>query len=56
MHPSIERACEEIDAAFFSGDGFHNEVSLAKISFYVGRWRREINSIEECLEEEKEKP
>ena len=56
MHPSIERACEKIDAAFYSGDSFHNKTSLAEISSYVGRWHREIKVLEEYLEREKKKP
>ena len=39
---------EEIDAAFFSGDEFHNKAYLNIVKEYVERWRREIRIIEEA--------
>jgi hypothetical protein len=42
MHPKVEQAIQEIDAAFFSGDEFENPDARAKIAKYVGRWAREL--------------
>lgn len=51
MHPLVAKALEEIDASFFSGDQFHNQVDLDKVEFYVARWQREIANIKEMLKE-----
>jgi len=45
MHLSNKEACETIDAAFFSGDAFHNEKRLQEIIFYLKRWEKEIKRI-----------
>ena len=50
MRCHITDACEEIDAVFFSGDGFQNKTALEEIEFYVGRWSREIERIKLMLE------
>ena len=58
MPDIFDDACEEIDAAFFSGDAFHDNEALTKIKHYLGRWNREAESIEKMLkdiEEENEK-
>lgn len=52
MDEHLERMCEEIDAAFFSGDGFHSRKALEEIRAYLGRWERESNQIEKMLDEE----
>ena len=48
----LEDACEEIDAGFFSGDGFHGREELEEIRCYLGRWERRCKVIEEMLDEE----
>lgn len=35
-------ACEEIDAAVFSGDAREFEEVREKLRFYVGRWTRAL--------------
>ena len=52
MIAEIENACEEIDAAMFTGDTFHSEPALNELEFYVGRWRREMERIKIMIEEE----
>jgi hypothetical protein len=47
MHPDVENAIEQIDAAFFSGDTFDSGENLAKIKEYVERWNRKISDNEE---------
>lgn len=49
MHPDTEDQLDSIDAAFFSGDSFHNEADLEKVEYYLGRWSREVDSIKEML-------
>lgn len=45
MHQDIERAIQEIDAAFFSSDTFCDIDDLEVIDNFVLRWRNEIESI-----------
>lgn len=40
MRKYVEDACEEIDAAIFSGDEFHNAESREKLREYMARWER----------------
>ena len=47
MHWKVKEALEEIDAAFFSGDTFHDPEALKEVEEYLGRWQREITSIKE---------
>lgn len=49
MHPANEEAFEIIDAAFFSGDCFHNRANVNFAKSYIERWQREIEKIEEQL-------
>lgn len=37
----LKRACEEIDAGFFSGDTFESEESRALMKEYIERWQRQ---------------
>jgi len=46
----LERACEEIDAALFSGDAFYTEKDLAEFQQYLDRWNREVENIKEGME------
>lgn len=45
LHPSVERACQEIDASFFSGDQFESEEGLARIEFFLERWNKRAEEI-----------
>ena len=46
MRDYIEKACEEIDAAVFSGDAFENdEESIKELSIYMSRWWKELTCI-----------
>jgi hypothetical protein len=56
-----ERACDQIDAGFFSGDTFHYPESIERIEWYLGRWSRELARIkqreaEETIEQGKTEP
>jgi len=53
LHQSIIESIEQIDAAFFSGDQFHDESNLEEIMDYLCRWEREAKRIEESIEQEK---
>jgi len=48
MDTDVYNALEEIDAAFFSGDQFHNVENLDTAKEYIERWQREIKKIEEA--------
>lgn len=51
----LQRACEEIDAAVFSGDDFINADNREQLQIYMDRWSRklpEMADIEaECMSE-----
>lgn len=49
IHPKVLEAIDEIDAAFFSGDCFHNEDSLKEIERMLIRWAKEASNIREIL-------
>ena len=42
MRQYIKEACEEIDAAMFSGDDFENIEARIELKEYIGRWQREM--------------
>lgn len=42
LHPKVDEAFDEIDAAVFSGDSFHDPDNLAELERYIARWSREI--------------
>jgi ADP-dependent phosphofructokinase/glucokinase len=42
----IEDACEEIDAAFFTGDAFLDEQHRKDITEYIERWQRELKRLD----------
>lgn len=42
MRPYLHKACEEIDAAIFSGDVLYSETERAELKEYVERWQRAI--------------
>jgi hypothetical protein len=41
IHEDLENALDEIDAAVFSGDSFHDEDNLKRLKFYMDRWLNE---------------
>lgn len=51
MHHHVERPCDEIDAAVFSGDILHSAEALARFEWYLARWQREIVNIKRLLAE-----
>jgi hypothetical protein len=47
MNDNIKNACEEIDAAMFSGDAFTDPRERKALQEYIDRWQRELKSFEE---------
>lgn len=47
MRKYIEDACDELDAAIFSGDEFHNPESRKRLREFMTRWERELKSFDE---------
>jgi len=47
IHPDVRRALEQIDAAVFSGDTFHDDGARAEFFEYLVAWRMEIDDLEE---------
>lgn len=43
MRDYIKEACEQIDAAMFSGDDFDNPATRAEFREYMNRWTRQID-------------
>lgn len=51
MDEYLENACEEIDAAMFSGDAFSKDENRKALREYIGRWEREMKRLEESSNE-----
>jgi hypothetical protein len=51
MRDYIENACEEIDAAMFSGDAFMEKEERDALTDYIGRWHRKMKEWEEIAAE-----
>ena len=47
MHPKIEDAIQQIDAALFNGDTFDDEGHRATLQEYVDRWQRQLRELSE---------
>jgi hypothetical protein len=47
IHPSVENAIQEIDAAFFSSDTFEDFENLLHIKRFVNRWINQIGKLED---------
>lgn len=45
MHPDVEEAIDQIDAAVFSGDTFHGIEDHKKLSDMLARWQRELLTV-----------
>jgi len=41
----MEAQLDSLDAAFFSGDAFHSNEGLARIEYFLERWKKEAASI-----------
>ena len=41
----IEDALDEVDAALFSGDKFHNKESVERLEYFINRWQRGLDEI-----------
>jgi hypothetical protein len=46
----LVQAIDEIDAAVFSGDTFHDHSARVALEFYLKRWEKELSSISEVEE------
>ena len=46
MKKYMEDACEEIDAALFSGDFLHTDADREELKQYLGRWQRAVEEHE----------
>ena len=49
MHPDIEEAIDQIDAAVFTGDTFQDKESRDSLSITIARWQRELALIEKSI-------
>ena len=49
MPDYLKEYLEGIDATMFSGDAFHDPQNRAALREYMGRWTREMASIEKLL-------
>jgi hypothetical protein len=56
MRDYIYDACEEIDAAMFSGEGFYSLDERTKLNDYIGRWQRKMKEFEEIATEDVDHP
>lgn len=55
MREYLEIACEEIDAAVFSGDFLLNDEEQEEFKRYLSRWHGQVLSAEEEEEEEEDR-
>lgn len=55
MRKYLEDACEQIDAAMFSGDAFLDEDHRKELTLYIERWQRELKSIDTMVNSEEYK-
>lgn len=51
LHPKVAESFDEIDAAIFSGDQFHNKEDKDQLAYYVNRWKKELAYIEQHIRE-----
>lgn len=43
----LEKACDEIDSAIFTGDSFHDVKAKQELRDYMARWERGLKAIDE---------
>ena len=46
LRPHIEKLCDNIDAAVFSGDQFMQAPARARLRFFMARWEKELQAFE----------
>lgn len=51
MHPKVIDAFDEIDAAVFSGDSFHDKENAEVLQSFINRWQRELVRIQQEAED-----
>jgi type IV pilus biogenesis protein CpaD/CtpE len=44
LRPHIEKLCDNIDAAVFSGDQFMEAAARARLRFFMARWEKQLES------------
>lgn len=44
LRPHIEKLCDNIDAAVFTGDQFMEAPARARLRFFMARWEEELKS------------
>lgn len=49
MRDYIEEACEQIDAAIFSGDAFEDFEHRKELRKYMSRWTNQMDEIQKQL-------
>lgn len=47
----IDNACDEIDAALFTGDTFHDRKCIQELESYMARWQRGLENAKEIVAE-----
>lgn len=56
MHPFDKEAIDQIDAAVFSGDTFHNPDDHKTLSEMLDRWKRELATVWFSIEDANPEP
>lgn len=51
MRDYIEDACDQIDAAIFSGDAFFDKGHIERLRWYMERWGKQLKENENSLNE-----
>jgi hypothetical protein len=51
MHDNLLQAIDEIDAAVFSGDTFHDIAARQTLEVFLKRWEKELSSLSEVEHE-----
>ena len=49
LHPAIEDAFDEIDAAIFSGDAFHSKDNIKRFEHFMDRWSKAMVRTKEAV-------
>lgn len=49
VHPAVEEAIDEIDAAIFTGDAFINAENIKEMERMMTRWQRGLDSHKELI-------
>lgn len=51
VRPMVAHDVDSMDACVFTGDGFHTPEGLAYLRWYLARWSKEADAIEQMLKE-----